>query len=385
MPSSPITSYSSSINLSRGSSTFSADLKPYQPLESDLNSAFKSIDNILTNQTRAIAHLAAQYRKSKWSIEQMKSSLLILNDSLNKGGKIVVSGMGKSFKIATKTVATLNSLGLHSASLHPSEALHGDLGMIREDHNDSLIIISASGNSPELNLMLNYIPITIPIVLVTCTKISSLASNKRISSVLYAELPSHLNEKSIYGLSAPTISTTLCLTLLDAVSISLSELNIKDINARKSIFGSRHPGGAIGINYQNSIAKKEDDKMMGTLTIENNDLCNELIIKKEEYKAEEQEEEDEAGLDLNSILLLQKIKSSLYIELTDLPTDELELLRYITMYDYLLLSNSNGLFDIIDSNIVRALYRDFRDKMETNDVTDLIWRIRESSISSLSF
>lgn len=372
-----MTSYSSSINLSRGSSTFSVNLKSQQqqPLDSELTTAMQSIDSILNHQTRAISHLASQYRKSQWSIDQMKSSLLILNDSLNKGGKIVISGMGKSYKIATKTVATLNSLGLHSAPLHPSEALHGDLGMVREDHNDSLIIISASGNSPELNTMLNYIPITIPIILVTCTKMSSLASNKRISSILYAELPTHLNEKSIYGLSAPTISTTLCLTILDAVSISLSELNIKDINTRKVIFGSRHPGGAIGQNYQNTLLdndKKEEDRYQQQQQQNNSD-----------HARIPEEDADDGQLDLQSISFINKVKNSPHLELDDLPKDELELLKCLTMYDYLLLKTANGQYDVIETSIAQKLYRDFRGDQASPCITDLTWRIRESAFTDV--
>ncbi|KAH3684365.1 hypothetical protein WICPIJ_004663, partial [Wickerhamomyces pijperi] len=80
-------------------------------------------------------------------------------------------------------------------------------------------------------------------------KVSALSKNPKVKGLFYAELPSNLSEKNLYGLNAPTISTTLCLTLLDGVSIALSELHIKDLEIRRKRFGDRHPGGAIGLDY----------------------------------------------------------------------------------------------------------------------------------------
>ncbi|GME82384.1 unnamed protein product [Ambrosiozyma monospora] len=118
-------SVASSARLSRQSSESSIHIQnESSPL---LNRALKSVDNVLSHQGKAIDYLVKQYRNSQWSQNQLKTSLKILNNSLNDGGKVVISGMGKSFKIANKTVATLNSLSIHSAALHPSEALHGDL------------------------------------------------------------------------------------------------------------------------------------------------------------------------------------------------------------------------------------------------------------------
>lgn len=375
MTGSSLTSESSSINLSRGSSIFSVDFSASQAANSELNAALKSIDVILSSQTSAISHLTNQYRKSKWSIDQMRSSLMTLNDSLNRGGKIVISGMGKSFKIATKTVATLNSLGLHSAAIHPSEALHGDLGMIREDHNDSLIIISASGNSPELETMLKYVPISVPIILVTCTKVSNLSQHMRVSSVLYAELPSHLNEKSLYGLSAPTISTTLCLTLLDAVSISLSELNIKDINLRKTIFGSRHPGGAIGQNYQKSksISLKESPP-----------LSPPVEKSSPETASDNEDVEDVLNIDTKLITLRKKVQESKFVKLSKLPIEELEFLRIISLYDYLLVAEDDKLYDVIEAGLARRLYREYNSEVQNASVSEILWRIHESSLGKLN-
>ncbi|QPG72912.1 hypothetical protein FOA43_000215 [Brettanomyces nanus] len=222
----------SSVALSRDASDISFHINDdSSPL---LDDAMLTVDLVLSTQAKAIAYLTNQYRKSQWSRSQMKKSLRILNNGLNAGGKIVLSGIGKSYKIAAKIVATLNSLSVQSALLHPSEALHGDLGIIREERGDVVILVSASGNTTELINLLNYIPGNVPVILMTSSRKSQLSENPRVSSLLYAELPKRLSEKLLYGLSAPTISTTLCLTLLDATSIALAELYMNDLELRRS-------------------------------------------------------------------------------------------------------------------------------------------------------
>lgn len=366
-----LSSYSST-PLSRRSSEFSIQI----PDESSplLDNAMKTVELILSNQAKATSYLASQYRNSQWSINQIKKSLKILNNSLDLGGKIIISGMGKSYKIATKTVATLNSLGVHSAILHPSEALHGDLGIVREDHNDAMIIISASGNSPELTAMLEHIPITIPIVLMSCNKKSQLSEHAKVSSMLYSELPTNLSEKNLYGLSAPTISTTLCLTLLDAVSIALSELYINDINTRRSMFGERHPGGAIGLKYRNEKLGFKNMKF-------NNSNKKEIErIDNQEIEGNEDVDIDDLALEMSDLVLLGSIKlSKNKITMPKLPEEESEILKIITLYDYVLVggyaSESNK---ILDCKLVRQIYRDFRNEEDSWD--EILWKIKESLV-----
>ncbi|AOA64434.1 hypothetical protein PP7435_CHR4-0063 [Komagataella phaffii CBS 7435] len=206
------------------------------------------VGTILSNQAQAIGNLNSQYRTS-WCLNELKNCLAIMMKSLDKRGKLVISGVGKSHKIATKISATMNSLSLHSAVLHPTEALHGDLGLLREENNDTLILISVSGKTSELISLLSYVPNDIAVILLTCTRDSILARDHRVKGVLYAELPYQFSESYLYGLSAPTISTTLCLTLMDSVSIALAEAYIKDKQLRQRLFGERHPGGVIGEEY----------------------------------------------------------------------------------------------------------------------------------------
>ncbi|KAH3676406.1 hypothetical protein WICMUC_002037 [Wickerhamomyces mucosus] len=234
--------------------------------EKHLQSSLKTFNSLLEHQTSSIYHLAQQYKYSQFSQQQLVNSLNILNRTLLKGGKIVVSGVGKSHKIAAKIVATMNSLSIYAALLHPSEALHGDLGIVRSDHHDCLIFISSSGKSPELLQLLPHISNETPIVLLTNSKNSLLSNHFQINSLLYAELPDDLKEESVYGLNAPSISTTLCLTLADAVVIALAELYITDYNERKKIFGQRHPGGAIGESYNNSLLYSNSNSLSNSLS-----------------------------------------------------------------------------------------------------------------------
>ena len=94
-------------------------------------------------------------------------------------GKIIISGLGKSGHIATKISSTFSSIGSPSVFLHPTEANHGDLGMIKK--SDSTILISNSGETSELtNIILHCKKSKIPIISITSEKSSTLAKNANI-------------------------------------------------------------------------------------------------------------------------------------------------------------------------------------------------------------
>lgn len=218
--------------------------------------AIESITNTLKFQNEAVNNLYQQYNdnlESSYSMNQLLQSTIIMYDTIkSKKGKIIISGIGKSYKIANKLVATLNSLSIQSVSLHPSEALHGDLGCI-ENNKDCLIMVTASGNTPELINLLPHLSSELPIILLTCNKISKLLQHSQISSLIYADLPSELNENSIHGLPAPTVSTTLSLILADATILALSEMLEGDLLVRKKMFSEKHPGGSIGATLSNEF------------------------------------------------------------------------------------------------------------------------------------
>ena len=150
-------------------------------------------------------------------------------------GRVVLTGMGKSGLIARKIVATLNSTGTAAIYLHPTDALHGDLGMVRSE--DVVILISKSGETEEISNLL-------PMLKRMNVKLISMCGNKE--SKLARECDLFLNisvkeEACPYDL-APTASTTATLALGDALAVSL----LKKRNFTAKDFAFLHPGGSLG-------------------------------------------------------------------------------------------------------------------------------------------
>lgn len=216
----------------------------YMESEDLLNLALRSIQNTLDNESKALLRLAEQYRVDIRSRVELGASINLLHQTIRRQGKIVCCGVGKSFKIALKTVATLKSLLIAADLLHPTEALHGDLGLLKT--KDCLLFFTASGNTPELLQLLLHVPPSIPIVLLTCCRSSKLALNPQVQSLLCAELPDTLKEDAIHGIPAPTVSATLSLVLADATALALAEMVEQDLHKRKMLFSMKHPGGLIG-------------------------------------------------------------------------------------------------------------------------------------------
>lgn len=154
---------------------------------------------------------------------------------LNCKGKLIITGVGKSGLIGAKMAATFASTGTPSFFLHPTEALHGDLGMI--DKNDVVIGISYSGESEELSSILPHIKrFNVPLIGMTKNINSTLGSHSDIVIKIVVE------KEACPIDTAPTSSTTLTLALGDALAVCL----MKARNFQKSDFASFHPGGALG-------------------------------------------------------------------------------------------------------------------------------------------
>lgn len=150
-------------------------------------------------------------------------------------GSVILTGMGKSGYIAHKIAATMSSTGTPAFYVHPAEAIHGDLGMIRKE--DVIIAISNSGNTVELEGIIKYaISGKIPLVSITANSESILAK-----ASTYCLLLPKAPEACILGL-APTTSTTLSLVLGDALAVTLLEL--KEFTPED--FSKFHPGGSLG-------------------------------------------------------------------------------------------------------------------------------------------
>ena len=158
-----------------------------------------------------------------------------MNLLLHSRGRLIISCIGKSAIIGQKIVATLNSTGTASIFMHAADAIHGDLGMIREE--DVVMIISKSGESPEIRVLVSLI---------------QNIGNPLIAMV--GKIPSSLSEGASYILNttvsqeacpnnlAPTASTTAQMAMGDALAVCLMEA--KGFSADD--FAKFHPGGALG-------------------------------------------------------------------------------------------------------------------------------------------
>ena len=150
-------------------------------------------------------------------------------------GKVVVTGVGKSGHVGAKIAATLASTGTPSFFMHPTEAMHGDLGMIGKD--DTLLAISFSGESEELTKILPHVQrFGVPIVAMARDKFSTLGK----FSDAFVKLD--ISKEACPLDAAPTSSTTLTLALGDALAVCLMEKR----GFKKEDFANFHPGGSLG-------------------------------------------------------------------------------------------------------------------------------------------
>lgn len=160
---------------------------------------------------------------------------LAIKKMLHCEGRVIVSGIGKSGHVARKISSTLASTGTPSFYVHPSEASHGDLGMIRPE--DVCILISNSGETSELgDIIAHTRRFAIPMIAITKKPKSALGS----ASDVVLPLPD-VPEACLIGM-APTTSTTLSLALGDALAIALMELR----DFKPENFRTYHPGGKLG-------------------------------------------------------------------------------------------------------------------------------------------
>lgn len=150
-------------------------------------------------------------------------------------GRVVLTGMGKSGLIARKIVATLNSTGTAAIYLHPTDALHGDLGMVRSE--DVVILISKSGETEEISNLLPMLKrMNVKLIAMCGNKISRLAKECDIFLNISVK-----EEACPYDL-APTASTTATLALGDALAVAL----LQKRNFTEEDFAFFHPGGSLG-------------------------------------------------------------------------------------------------------------------------------------------
>jgi arabinose-5-phosphate isomerase len=174
---------------------------------------------------------------------ELQLSAEALGDEINQAvdlisnirGKLIVTGVGKSGLVGSKMAATFASTGTSSFFLHPTEALHGDLGMIGKE--DAVLAISYSGESEELTKILPHIKrFDIPLI--------AMAKDKNTTLGKYADvfIPVKVSKEACPLGVAPTSSTTLTMALGDALAVCMMEKR----GFQKEDFASFHPGGSLG-------------------------------------------------------------------------------------------------------------------------------------------
>jgi arabinose-5-phosphate isomerase len=183
--------------------------------------------------------------------EKAQSLVSIYELLASTGGSLVISGVGKSGHIASKIAATFSSLGLPSFFLHPTEAMHGDLGRITG--RDALVLISKSGTTEELLNLLPYLSLPKERIIAIVGKMGSAIAEK--SGIV---LDASVDKEACINDLAPTTSTTLALALGDAMAVLYE--NVLGVSREK--FAVNHPAGLLGkslsLTVDRLLTKKED-------------------------------------------------------------------------------------------------------------------------------
>jgi arabinose-5-phosphate isomerase len=186
----------------------------------------KSAAQVIENEATAIKNLISLLDENFSKVVQLM---------LQNKGTIVFSGIGKSAIIAQKIAATMNSTGTSSVFMHAADAIHGDLGIIRE--NDLVVILSKSGETPEIKVL-------VPLIKLRGNTIIAIVGNRESYLAKQADyiLDVTVDSEGIPGNLAPTSSTTAQLVMGDALALCL----MKCRGFSNADFAKFHPGGALG-------------------------------------------------------------------------------------------------------------------------------------------
>ncbi|MDQ0318919.1 arabinose-5-phosphate isomerase [Pararhizobium capsulatum DSM 1112] len=192
----------------------------------------ESVARSIAATVDGVSALATRFQADKVFSRSFIDAVALISQ---RRGRVVLSGVGKSGHIGRKIAATMASTGTSAYFVHPTEASHGDLGMITSD--DVLILLSWSGETVELGPMLAYAKrFNVAVVSVTSNSESLLARNSDVAVTL-----PKVQEACPHGL-APTTSTLLQLAVCDALAVALLER--RGFSAQD--FKTFHPGGKLG-------------------------------------------------------------------------------------------------------------------------------------------
>lgn len=219
------------------------------------------LKNVLELEAQALTLAASRIKESEVSkVEELFLSLR------NTGASLIFCGVGKSGLIGQKLASTFSSLGLSSFFLHPTEALHGDLGRVREQ--DAIVFLSKSGTTEEITKLLPYLQNREDQFIGLLGNINSpIAKKCGIVFDCSVEKEACLNNQ------APTTSSTLALAMGDALAVFFEKI----VGLTKEGFAENHPGGLLG----KSLRMKVTDLMWPASKcpiIKENETLKDVII-----------------------------------------------------------------------------------------------------------
>ena len=208
-----------------------------------LQNKVKIVKDALSLESRALA--VAGERLTQADVDAMES---VLTGLIGLGGSLIFCGVGKSGHIALKLSSTFSSLGLSSWFLHPVEALHGDLGRIREE--DAIVFLSKSGTTKEILEIIPWLKIPVERRIALLGNVQS-----ALASEVGAVLDCSVEREACLNNLAPTASSTVMLGMGDAMAVFYEHLE----GLSPESFAVNHPGGLLG----KSLRMRAKDLLLG--------------------------------------------------------------------------------------------------------------------------
>jgi len=209
-------------------------------------SKIEILRDVLNLEAKSIEIAASKLKSAE--VELMEE---VFNKLILSGGDIVFCGVGKSGLIGAKLASTFTSLGLRSFLLHPTEALHGDLGRVRE--SDVIVFLSKSGTTEEILKILPFLKVKKE------NRIGLLgAVDSPIGKECAVVFDCSVEKEACINNQAPTTSSTVSLAMGDALAVLFEHI----VNLSKEGFAENHPGGFLGkslrMKVQDLMSHKKD-------------------------------------------------------------------------------------------------------------------------------
>lgn len=200
------------------------------PHQTSLESEKAFLETVLRAESAAVASLCARLTP------HVHTAVEILTRCADSDASVLVTGLGKSGLIGQKISATLASLGVPSHAIHPTEAVHGDLGRIRP--NDCLIAISNSGETEEVVTLVSILrQDSVPVISLTGGEEHNALNRLASAPIWLGRIP-----EATDLVLAPTSSTTATLAMGDALALAVARRR----TFTEDDFAKRHPGGSLG-------------------------------------------------------------------------------------------------------------------------------------------